>query len=177
VLAGASGGGDVDSGEIDDVDLGELDGALDEAGVEADGSDNEGGEDDSGGEGEDDSVVEEKVKSKVKFTLKSNFNQIIMNEESYEGAIVLKPKTDIYTEDPIVVLDFSSLYPSEMITSDLSHDRICEDPYWLGDSGVRHLEQLGLSYLDRTYDNFEWIDPKKRSKGKRKCGESLKGSG
>ena len=108
--------------------------------------------------------------SKMRFQLPKDFNKIIMTDESYEGALVLKPATDIYTEDPITVLDFSSLYPSEMITSDLSHDRICEDPYWLGESGARHLEQLGLSYLDRSYDNFEWIDPKKRSKGKRKCG-------
>jgi DNA polymerase delta subunit 1 len=93
-----------------------------------------------------------------------------MSHTTYEGALVLKPKTDIYTEDPITVLDFSSLYPSEMITSDLSHDRICEDPYWLGDSGAENLKKLGLSYLDRTYDNFEWIDPKKRSKGKIKSG-------
>jgi DNA polymerase elongation subunit (family B) len=108
--------------------------------------------------------------SQMRFKLPKNFNQIIMTDESYEGALVLKPVTDIYTEDPITVLDFSSLYPSEMITSDLSHDRICEDPYWLGESGAKHLELLGLSYLDRSYDNYEWIDPKKRSKGKRKCG-------
>jgi DNA polymerase elongation subunit (family B) len=106
----------------------------------------------------------------MRFQLPKDFNKILMTDESYEGALVLKPVTDIYTEDPITVLDFSSLYPSEMITSDLSHDRICEDPYWLGDSGAKHLEMLGLSYLDRSYDNFEWIDPKKRSKGKRKCG-------
>ena len=177
VLAGASGGGEIEdvediAGEIaGDVDLGDLD--LD---ANVDGSDAEegcdggdGGDGDlAGGDGELDLAGEEK--SKVKFSLKSNFNQIIMNEESYEGAIVLKPKTDIYTEDPIVVLDFSSLYPSEMITSDLSHDRICEDEYWLGETGAKHLEELGLSYLDRTYDNFEWINPKIKSKGKRKCG-------
>jgi len=165
--AEASGGGDVE-----DIDSGDLDGALAEAGdldLGADGSDDEEGGD-SGGE--EDLGADEKGKSKVKFTLKPNFNQIIMNDESYEGAIVLKPKTDIYTEDPIVVLDFSSLYPSEMITSDLSHDRICEDPYWLGESGAKHLEELGLSYLDRSYDNYEWINPKIKSKGKRKCGTS-----
>lgn len=115
-------------------------------------------------------IVEEIHPSQMRFKLPKDFNKIMMTDESYEGAIVLKPVADIYTEDPITVLDFSSLYPSEMITSDLSHDRICEDPYWLGESGARHLEQLGLSYLDRSYDNFEWIDPKKRSKGKRKCG-------
>lgn len=114
--------------------------------------------------------IENEPKSKKRFKLQKNFNKIMMTDESYEGALVLKPKTDIYTEDPITVLDFSSLYPSEMITSDLSHDRICEDPYWLGETGAKHLEELGLSYLDRSYDNFEWIDPMKRSKGKRKCG-------
>ena len=166
VLAGASGGGDVE--DIESGDLGLEEGDL---GLDADGSDGEEGGDgcgDSGGE--EDLGVEEKGKSKVKFSLKSNFNQIIMNEESYEGAIVLNPKTDIYIEDPITVLDFSSLYPSEMITSDLSHDRICEDPYWLGESGAKHLADLGLSYLDRTYDNFEWINSKIKSQGKRKCG-------
>lgn len=173
VLAGASGG------DVDDIDSGELDGALAEAGVEtgdldlgADGSDGEEGGDGGDSGGEEDLGLDEKGKSKVKFSLKSNFNQIIMNDESYEGAIVLKPKTDIYTEDPIVVLDFSSLYPSEMITSDLSHDRICEDNYWLGESGAKNLEALGLSYLDRSYDNYEWINPKIKSKGKRKCGST-----
>ncbi len=117
-------------------------------------------------------VVDDDVKhpSEIKFKLKKNFNQIILTDESYEGALVLKPLADIYTEDPITVLDFSSLYPSEMITSDLSHDRICEDPYWLGDSGIKHLKQLGLSYLDRSYDIFEWVDVNIKAKGKRKCG-------
>ena len=115
-------------------------------------------------------VDDEKHPSEIKFKLKKNFNQIILTDESYEGALVLKPLADIYTEDPITVLDFSSLYPSEMITSDLSHDRICEDPYWLGDSGIKHLKQLGLSYLDRSYDIFEWVDVNIRAKGKRKCG-------
>lgn len=132
-------------------------------------TDNEDNNDDN----EDDEIQDDDMESseiKHRFKLKKNFNQIIMNDESYEGAIVLNPKTDIYTEDPITVLDFSSLYPSEMITSDLSHDRICEDPYWLGDAGAKRLKEIGLSYLDRTYDNYEWIDPKKRSKGKRKSG-------
>jgi DNA polymerase elongation subunit (family B) len=104
------------------------------------------------------------------FQLKSDFNVIKMTEDSYEGAIVLTPKPDIYTE-PITVLDFSSLYPSEMIASDLSHDRICEDPYWLGDEGVKRIKALGLDYLDRTYDNYTWVDPTNKNKGKKKDGE------
>jgi DNA polymerase elongation subunit (family B) len=140
-------------------------------------------EDDDSGEIEEQDV--EELEESIEFTedddddpktrtfqLKKDFNKVYMTEESYEGALVLKPITDIYTEDPITVLDFSSLYPSEMITSDLSHDRICEDEYWLGDKGIEHLKALGLSYLDRSYDNFIWIDPKIKSKGKRKCGST-----
>ena len=44
------------------------------------------------------------------------------DDGGYEGAIVLKPKTGIYVEDPIVVFDYSSLYPSSMIAENLSHD-------------------------------------------------------
>lgn len=43
-------------------------------------------------------------------------------DESYEGAIVLDPQAGIYMEDPIVVFDYSSLYPSSMIAENLSHD-------------------------------------------------------
>ena len=103
------------------------------------------------------------------FQLKSDFNVIKMTEDSFEGAIVLVPKPNIYFE-PVTVLDFSSLYPSEMIASDLSHDRIVEDECWLGDEGKKRLDILGYDVLDRTYDNFAWIDPKNKNKGKRKDG-------
>lgn len=43
------------------------------------------------------------------------------NDESYEGAIVLNAHQDIYFE-PVVVADFNSLYPSCMISENLSHD-------------------------------------------------------
>jgi len=161
IVAGATAGdNDVEANGDLDLDLGD---ALDTGEIEEDGED---------GESVEESVDNEEVKPSKTFTLKNDFNKIYMTEESYEGAIVLNPKCDIYTEDPITVMDFSSLYPSEMISSDLSHDRICEDPFWLGESGVKHLQELGLTYLDRSYDNFEWINPKIKSKGKRKCGSS-----
>ena len=103
------------------------------------------------------------------FQLKSDFNVIKMTEDSFEGAIVLVPKPNIYFE-PITVLDFSSLYPSEMIASDLSHDRIVEDACWLGEEGKKRLDILGHGVIDRTYDNFAWIDPINKNKGKRKDG-------
>tara|TARA_Y100000389_G_scaffold205100_1_gene263164 strand:+ start:9810 stop:14132 length:4323 start_codon:yes stop_codon:yes gene_type:complete len=43
-------------------------------------------------------------------------------DEKYEGAVVLEPESGIYMEDPIVVFDYSSLYPSSMIAENLSHD-------------------------------------------------------
>jgi len=57
-------------------------------------------------------------------------NQIIMTQEglegdtSYEGAIVLPPKIGMYLDQPIPVLDFNSLYPSNMIAFNLSPDTL-----------------------------------------------------
>jgi len=60
----------------------------------------------------------------------SKRSQIIMTQEgseedtSYEGAIVLPPKIGMYLDQPIPVLDFNSLYPSNMIAYNLSPDTL-----------------------------------------------------
>lgn len=60
----------------------------------------------------------------------SKRNQIIVSQEgfdgdtSYEGAIVLPPKIGMYLNQPIPVLDFNSLYPSNMIAYNLSPDTL-----------------------------------------------------
>lgn len=60
----------------------------------------------------------------------SKRNQIIMTQESisgdtsYEGAIVLPPQIGMYLDQPIPVLDFNSLYPSNMIAYNLSPDTL-----------------------------------------------------
>lgn len=60
----------------------------------------------------------------------SKRQQIIMAQEniegdtSYEGAIVLPPKIGMYLDQPIPVLDFNSLYPSNMIAYNLSPDTL-----------------------------------------------------
>lgn len=46
------------------------------------------------------------------------------NNTSYEGAIVLDPKTGIYIDDPVTALDFASLYPSTIISENISHDTL-----------------------------------------------------
>jgi len=42
--------------------------------------------------------------------------------DAYEGAIVLEPKCNLYLEDPVACVDYSSLYPSSIISENLSHD-------------------------------------------------------
>ena len=42
--------------------------------------------------------------------------------DAFEGAMVLEPKCDLYLDLPIPVGDFASLYPSSMISENLSHD-------------------------------------------------------
>jgi DNA polymerase delta subunit 1 len=57
-------------------------------------------------------------------------DQIIQTQEcaegdiSYEGAIVIEPKIGMYLDNPIAVLDYNSLYPSNMIAYNLSPDTL-----------------------------------------------------
>jgi DNA polymerase delta subunit 1 len=45
------------------------------------------------------------------------------SQETYEGAVVIKPKKGFYP-DPIVTLDFSSLYPSIMMAHNLCYSTL-----------------------------------------------------
>jgi DNA polymerase elongation subunit (family B) len=45
-------------------------------------------------------------------------------EDSYEGAIVLDPTPGFYTDSPVGVCDFASLYPSTIISENISHDML-----------------------------------------------------
>jgi len=46
------------------------------------------------------------------------------NVDSYEGAIVLDPVPGFYTDSPVGVCDFASLYPSTIISENISHDML-----------------------------------------------------
>jgi len=46
-----------------------------------------------------------------------------IGKNSYEGAIVFVPTPGVYFE-PVVVMDYNSLYPSSMIAENISHDSI-----------------------------------------------------
>lgn len=45
-------------------------------------------------------------------------------EESYEGAIVFDPIPDFYFDAPVGVCDFASLYPSSIISENISYDTL-----------------------------------------------------
>jgi DNA polymerase elongation subunit (family B) len=83
------------------------------------------------------------------------------DNEGYEGAIVLKPLSGIYMDDePVAALDFSSLYPSSIISENLSHDSVV----WVKDYDLKgNFVQLkegsdqydnlpGWDYLEVDYD-------------------------
>lgn len=44
--------------------------------------------------------------------------------DSYEGAIVLNPEPGFYSQSPIGVCDFASLYPSTIVSENISHDSL-----------------------------------------------------
>ena len=69
------------------------------------------------------------------------------NADKYEGAIVLDPIIGLH-EAPVGVADFASLYPSTMISENISHDKIIwAKDYDLGGNFI------GFSWGSEEYDN------------------------
>ena len=66
-----------------------------------------------------------------------------------------------------------SLYPSSMISENLSHDSLVVDEGYVGEEGARRLEELGYGYVDVTHDTYKWVDSRIRSKGKVKLVKRL----
>jgi DNA polymerase elongation subunit (family B) len=100
----------------------------------------------------------------------SQRNQILQaqsaldSDTGYEGAIVLPPKIGMYLDQPISVLDFNSLYPTNMISYNLSPDTlVCEREFDTDGSKVSHLgmkveemtamKEKGYIFEEVEYDN------------------------
>ena len=90
--------------------------------------------------------------------------------EAYEGAIVLSPKCDLYLDNPVACVDYASLYPSSMISENLSHDsKVWTKEYDLNgnlievtgeqdDEGVFIYDNLpNYEYVEKTYDTYKYI--------------------
>jgi len=87
----------------------------------------------------------------------------------YEGAIVLEPKCNLYLEDPVACVDYGSLYPSSIISENLSHDsKVWTKEYNLAgelikSTGVRNAAGEYIydnlkeyTYVDVKYDTFAY---------------------
>jgi DNA polymerase elongation subunit (family B) len=83
------------------------------------------------------------------------------DNEGYEGAIVLDPIPGIYIEQPVSVLDYASLYPSSMISENISHDSIVLDE--------KYDNLPGYDYVDITFDVYEGKADKKKKIGEQTC--------
>ena len=92
------------------------------------------------------------------------------NDDGYEGAIVLEPKCNLYMDDPVACVDYSSLYPSSMISENLCHsskvwtkeynleNKIIEETGETNDEGEYIYDNLdGYKYVDVTYDTFKYV--------------------
>jgi DNA polymerase elongation subunit (family B) len=102
--------------------------------------------------------------TKVAAILEENMNdddETYEGDDGYEGAIVLKPKQGIYIDEPVSVLDYASLYPSSMISENLSHDKIVIDS--------KYDNLPGIEYVDIPYDIFNGVGDKKTKVGERIC--------
>ena len=107
------------------------------------------------------------------------------SESGYEGAIVLPPKCGLYLDNPVACNDYSSLYPSSMISENLSHDsKVWTKEYDMDgqltrETGEPEYDNLpGYKYVDITYDMYKWTRPKSATKTasaavKVKCGTKV----
>jgi len=107
------------------------------------------------------------------------------SESGYEGAIVLPPKCGLYLDNPVACNDYSSLYPSSMISENLSHDsKVWTKEYDLDgkltrETGEAEYDNLpGYKYVDITYDTYKWTRPKSATRTaaaavKVKCGTKV----
>jgi DNA polymerase elongation subunit (family B) len=87
----------------------------------------------------------------------------------YEGAIVLPPKTKIYIDEPVACVDYSSLYPSSMISQNYCHSsKVWAKEYDLNGKLVKeegdkdragnyiYYELPNYEYVEVEFDTFEW---------------------
>ena len=98
------------------------------------------------------------------------------SDDGYEGAIVLEPKCDLYLDNPVACVDYSSLYPSSMISENLSHDsKVWTKEYDLNnnliqETGVKDKNGEFIydnlddyKYVDVTYDTFKYVRKTEKS--------------
>ena len=108
-------------------------------------------------------------------------------DDGYEGAIVLDPKCDLYLDNPVACVDYASLYPSSMISENLSHDSkvwtkeydlsgnlICEIGVKDSRGQFKYDDLTGYEYVNVTYDTYKYIRKTPSSSAEKvKCGKKI----
>ena len=81
--------------------------------------------------------------------------------DMYEGAIVLEPKCNLYLDNPVACVDYSSLYPSSIISENISHDsKVWTKTYDLDDnllSETGETDELN-KYIYDNLPNYKYVD-------------------
>ena len=98
-------------------------------------------------------------------------------DDGYEGAIVLVPKCGLYLDNPIDVGDFASLYPSSMLSENLSPDsKVWSKIFNLYDELIAETGEKyengnfvydnlpGREYVNVTFDTYRYV--RKTPKGR-----------
>ena len=107
--------------------------------------------------------------------------------DKYEGAIVLPPKCAMYVDNPVACVDYSSLYPSAMISQNFSHDsKVWTKSYDLAGNlidvtGERNAQGIfiydnlpGYHYINIEFETFKDIRKTKTSSAeKTKVGKMI----
>ena len=91
-------------------------------------------------------------------------------DDGYEGAIVLDPKCDLYLDNPVACVDYASLYPSCIISENLSHDsKVWTKEYDLAGNLIEECGEQDkdgnfiydnlpdYEYVNITYDTYRYI--------------------
>jgi DNA polymerase elongation subunit (family B) len=108
-------------------------------------------------------------------------------DEGYEGAIVLDPKCDLYLDNPVACVDYASLYPSSMISENLSHDskvwtveydlagNLIEEWGEKNEYGEYIYDNLpGCEYVDISYDTYRYFRKHPKAAAEKiKCGYKI----
>jgi DNA polymerase elongation subunit (family B) len=101
----------------------------------------------------------------------------------YEGAIVLPPKCSMYIDNPVACVDYSSLYPSSMISQNYSHDsKVWSKEYDLEGNLIRETGEKftsgpnagkykydnlpGYEYINIEFDTYKYLRPVGKPKSK-----------
>ena len=118
-------------------------------------------------------------KCREKNTLMPDLDKTGENE-GYEGAIVLPPKCSMYMDNPVACVDYSSLYPSSMISQNYSHDsKVWTKEYNLEGKLVKQTGEMDsegnfiydnlpeYQYIDIEFDTYRYVRKSAKSKAEK----------